>query len=91
MWMQSIHIAIYRSMSKNIQIRDVPDDVHARLRARAAEAGMSMSDYLRQELGHVAARTSMEEILTRAAQRPGNIPFGVATRHVRAMRDDDRD
>ena len=34
-------------MPKAIQFRDVPDDVHAILRARAAAAGMSMSEYLR--------------------------------------------
>ncbi len=78
-------------MAKNVQIRDVPDDVHATLRRRASDAGMSLSDYLREELAIVAGRTSMHEILTRAARRPGNLPFGEATRDIRAMRDGDRD
>jgi plasmid stability protein len=77
-------------MTKNVQIRDVPDDVHSALRRRAADAGMSLSDYLREELTIVAGRTSMHEILTRAARRPGNLPFGEATRDIRAMRDGDR-
>lgn len=29
-----------------IQIRNVPTDTHRKLKARAAEAGMSLSDYL---------------------------------------------
>ena len=37
-------------MSKMLQIRNVPDDLHARLKARAAYAGMSMSDYVLREI-----------------------------------------
>src|SRR6185437_15336512 len=37
-------------MSKMIQIRHVPDRLHRRLKARAAAAGMPLSDYLRREL-----------------------------------------
>lgn len=35
-------------MSKHIQIRDIPDETHGALKARAAQAGMSMSDYLKR-------------------------------------------
>jgi plasmid stability protein len=35
---------------KTIQIRNVPDDVHAELRIRAARAGMSLSDYALAQL-----------------------------------------
>jgi plasmid stability protein len=48
------------AMPKPIQIRDVPDDVHAILRARAAAAGMSMSEYLRGELIEMAAQPTIE-------------------------------
>lgn len=34
-------------MKKMIQIRNVPEAVHRKLKARAACAGMSLSDYLR--------------------------------------------
>ncbi len=37
-------------MAKTIQIRNVPDDVHHTLRVRAAEADMSLSDYVLEEL-----------------------------------------
>ena len=40
-------------MSKMIQLRNVPDSLHRTLRARAALAGMTLSDYLRAELERV--------------------------------------
>ena len=52
-------------MSKMIQIRHVPDALHRRLRARAALAGMSWSDYLRQELEAAADRLTPGELLDR--------------------------
>jgi antitoxin FitA len=45
-----------------IQIRHVPEDVHARLKARAAAAGMSLSDYLLRELTFLASRPTWQEI-----------------------------
>jgi plasmid stability protein len=59
-------------MPKAIQIRDVPDDVHAVLRTRAAAVGMSMSEYLRSELIELAATPTMEELLARIRTRPPN-------------------
>jgi plasmid stability protein len=41
-------------MSVMIQIRNVPDDIHRTLKARAAAAGMSMSDYILQDLKRLA-------------------------------------
>lgn len=35
-----------------IQIRNVPDGLHRRLKARATMAGMSLSDYLLNEIRH---------------------------------------
>ncbi|MCB9391004.1 MAG: hypothetical protein H6512_16040 [Acidimicrobiia bacterium] len=43
-------------MSKVIQIRDVPDDVHANLIAAAEADGLSLTRYLLRELGDVARR-----------------------------------
>ena len=57
-------------MPKAIQIRDVPEDVHAVMRARAAAAGMSMSEYLRSELVQLAATPTMDEWLDRVAKHP---------------------
>lgn len=52
-------------MAKMIQIRHVPDALHRRLRARAALAGMSLSDYLRRELEVAAERLTPAEIRER--------------------------
>lgn len=56
-------------MSKMIQIRNVPNDVHKALKIRAARAGMSLSDFLRHEVTRVAGSLTLEEILERARQR----------------------
>lgn len=54
------------NMSKMIQVRHVPDDVHRRLKARAAMKGMSLSDFLRTELELIAERALVEEVLEAA-------------------------
>ena len=52
-------------MAKIIQIRNVPDDLHRKLKARAAMAGMSLSEYLLREVRHIAEKPTMEEMLER--------------------------
>ncbi len=52
-------------MSKMIQIRNVPDALHSRLRTRAALAGMSLSDYLQAELARLADQFSPDELRQR--------------------------
>lgn len=52
-------------MSKMIQIRHVPDELHRKLRTRAAMAGMTLSDYLRSELSHIASRLTYDEVRER--------------------------
>jgi antitoxin FitA len=56
-------------MPKMIQIRHVPDEVHRTLKARAAEAGMSLSDYLRQELTRMAGKPTMKQVLEQIRRR----------------------
>jgi hypothetical protein len=56
---------------KAIQIRDVPVELHRELRARAAAAGMSLSDYLLRELTRIAERPTNAEVLARAGLRGG--------------------
>ena len=72
--MQCMHFGCILGMTvpKAIQIRDVPDDVHAVLRVRAAKAGMSMSEYLRSELINMTAKPTMEELFARIQSRPPN-------------------
>jgi plasmid stability protein len=56
-------------MSKMIQIRNVPDGLHRKLKARAAVAGQSLSDYLLSEIDRIAALPTREEMLTRIHSR----------------------
>lgn len=56
-------------MSKMIQIRNVPDDLHRELKMRAAAAGMSMSDYIKRELGRKRRRSTIKEIGARSRGR----------------------
>ena len=48
-------------MSKMIQLRNVPDALHRALKARAATAGMSLSDYLLAEIKEIAERPTLTE------------------------------
>jgi plasmid stability protein len=50
-------------MSSMIQIRNVPDELHRDLKARAARSGMTLSDYLLTELRALAVRPTMQEWL----------------------------
>jgi len=52
-----------------IQIRNVPDDLHRTLKARAATEGMSLSDYLLRELRQLAGQPTLGEFLERLRQR----------------------
>jgi len=56
-------------MTKMIQIRNVPDDLHRTLKVRAAEAGMTLSDYLLSEIERVAERPTLAEMMERLRQR----------------------
>jgi plasmid stability protein len=56
-------------MPKMIQIRNVPDDLHRKLKARAAHEGKSLSDYLLEEMIRYAALPSREEFLARLHSR----------------------
>jgi plasmid stability protein len=57
------------NMSKMIQLRNVPDSVHRTLKARAALAGMSLSDYLITEIRQLAARPTLTELRERVQRR----------------------
>lgn len=54
------------SMAKTLQIRDVPDQVHLAVRARAAQAGVSVSDYLRELVTEIVSRPTTAEVVERA-------------------------
>ena len=56
-------------MSRMIQLRNVPDTLHRTLKARAAMAGMSLSDYLLAEMKEMAARPTLQELRERLHRR----------------------
>ena len=55
-------------MSKMIQIRNVPDELHRTLKVRAAKMGMTLSDYLLSEIEQVAEKPTLQELMERLAQ-----------------------
>ena len=74
-------------MSKMIQIRNVPDDVHRRLKARAALDGVSLSDYLLREVEQLALRPTVTELWERIHGRGPVCLEESAADAVRAERD----
>jgi antitoxin FitA len=52
-----------------LQIRDVPEDVHRKLKSRAAAAGMSLSEYVRRVLAGSVGRPTPDELAARIAAR----------------------
>ncbi len=58
-------------MSKMLQVRNVPDDLHRTLKVRAAENGMTLSDYVLSELEAIAGKPTLAELMERISSRPG--------------------
>lgn len=74
-------------MSVVLQVRNVPDALHRKLKARAAAAGKTLSDFVLEELRRVAETPTREEILERLRSRaPVRLPTP-ASRLVREERD----
>jgi plasmid stability protein len=74
-------------MTTMIQIRNVPDELHRRLKSRAALAGMSLSDYLLAAIHQVAERPTLDELRARLQRRPGLTPSVPPAQAIRAERD----
>lgn len=70
-----------------IQIRNVPETLHRILKSRAAEAGMSLSDYLLAELRRVAERPTPAQLWERIRSRPAVEPSVPVTDVVREERE----
>lgn len=74
-------------MSRMIQVRNVPEALHRTLKARAALAGMSLSDYILAEVRQLAERPTLDDLRERLRRRePVSSPLSAA-RVVRAERD----
>ena len=74
-------------MGVMVQVRNVPEGLHRRLKSRAALAGMSLSDYLLAELKLLAERPTLDELKARLEKlSPVNLSLSPAEA-VRAERD----
>jgi plasmid stability protein len=74
-------------MSRMVQIRNVPEALHRKLKVRAADAGQTLSDYLLAELERRAARPTREEMLRRLHSRKRITLKTPASTVVRAERE----
>jgi antitoxin FitA len=73
-------------MPKMIQVRNVPDALHRSLKARAAMAGMSLSDYLLAEMKEISERPTLAEFRERLRQRKPVLAHIDSARLVREER-----
>jgi hypothetical protein len=73
---------------KLIQIRNVPDDLHRALKARAAQEGSTLSDYILAELPRLADRPTRAQVMERIQRRDpvGGPPASELIRAERASR-----
>lgn len=74
-------------MTVTMQIRDVPEETHRVLKARAEMAGVSLSEYVRDELARIAARPTPEELTARIEARGLARPGLSSADVVREIRD----
>ena len=56
-----------------LQVRNMPEEMHRLLKARAAMAGMSMSDYVLRELQRTLERPERAELLRRLSENPRKV------------------
>jgi hypothetical protein len=74
-------------MDMMIQIRNVPEALHRRLKSRAALAGMSLSDYLLAEIRAVAERPTLDDLRARLNSRSAHTPSVSPADAIRDERD----
>jgi plasmid stability protein len=70
-----------------IQVRNVPDELHRKLKSRAALCGMSLSDYLLSEIRQIAERPTRDELRARLERYPEITLTLSPAEAVRAERD----
>lgn len=70
-----------------VQIRNVPTELHRRLKARAANEGLSMSDFVLREVRKALDRPTRQEVLDRLRALPVRRLRRSAAEIVRAERD----
>lgn len=70
-----------------IQVRNVPDQLHGVLKARAAREGMSLSDFIKRELERMAERPTMQEWLEMTRRNKPILGNRTSAQIVRELRD----
>jgi antitoxin FitA len=70
-----------------IQVRNVPDDLHRKLKIRAAEQGLSLSDYLLRMAEREAETLTIEELTARIRSRPRSRSKRAPSEILREIRD----
>lgn len=73
-------------MSKMIQIRNVPESTHRTLKSRAAQTGLSLSDYLLAEVQQLAGLPSVDELTERIRRRSPTRPRSSSATVIRRHR-----
>jgi plasmid stability protein len=77
------------NMSKMIQVRNVPDEMHRMLKMRAAAEGISLSDLIKRELGLTSGLLTFEELDARVRARgPSKVKTESTVRYIREARGD---
>jgi hypothetical protein len=84
MWCTCIYVP---HMAKMIQLRNVPDELHRLLKARAALEGLSLSEYLLAEIRRSAERPPLPELRERLHQRTPVVPDVSPAEILRELRD----
>ncbi len=74
-------------MSKMLQVRNVPDELHQTLKARAARAGMALSEYVLRELRELGRYPEQDDVFADAAEHGADVRLDAIVRVIR----DDRD
>jgi antitoxin FitA len=76
------------SMGRMVQIKDVPDDVHRILKARAAMAGLTLTEYARRSLEEAARRPSRDELVAELSTIEPVVTGETAAEALARIRDD---
>jgi hypothetical protein len=82
-----VHHMYDGTMTRMLQVRNLPDDVHARLKERAAAERMTLSDYVARELGQLVRYRSNAEIIGEARRHLTPLPSEEIVAGIRNERD----
>ncbi|MCT1479444.1 FitA-like ribbon-helix-helix domain-containing protein [Microbacterium sp. p3-SID336] len=73
-----------------LQVRNLPDEVHARLKERAAQERMSLSDYVARELEELVRYRSNAEVIAASKARAGAAGVALTREGILSARDEER-